>query len=219
MKNVTFNAIVQEDREELFQLMIEPSRQFVGDSAEYKVNLDADAIDTKNLLVRIDKWMDTMLDFDEFSTWINRILYLQEKESEDERLWDYNVPEYLSDLGIEVDNIQSGYTYNDGGDYSRLDRDIHFTTFEYESEYYVVFSVHYGADARAGFGDFVCFKINDYAYFGTGMEIEAYIDDNANEEISCNEIEDIATYNEDRDSWVHNETGKELTLYSSSNGF
>lgn len=217
MYKMLLDTILEDDLESVIKHMVLPQNYFVGESEPYEVDLLKDAIDKRNLTVRIDRFIDTMCEFDEFTNWVNRILYITEAESKID-LWDYQVPEYLETIGIEVEVIRGVYTYNDQ-DYCRLDRDIHYTIFKYDCEYYVVFAVHHGADARAGFGDNVCFKITDIDYFEKAMEIEAYTEENGEGDIPWHEVENVATYNEEKDAWYHNETGKEIFLNSSAEGF
>jgi hypothetical protein len=223
MNTELFNAILQEDMGEIASIMIRPSRDFTGGSYPYKVDLEKGAVyyNGYNFLVRTDVWMNNILEIDEFSMWVNRVLYILEKESDND-LWDYEVCEYLESLGIDVDDRKgymcgSGYTYNDS-DSCYLDRDIHYTIFSHDGDGYVVFKVHYGADARAGFGELVCFKVRDMDYFYDSMMVTAY-DSVANEDIDINEVDEIAIYDKDSDSWFHKETGNEIYINSSADGY
>jgi hypothetical protein len=208
MNHTLLNAINMEDWGGIASIMIEPQRQFVGDSKPYEVNLDKDLVDVERLLVRTDVWIKEHLEIDEFSKWVNRIMYILQNEA-DVELWDYKVCEYLESLGIDVEDENNGYTYNDP-DYNRLDRDIHYTTFIYDGEMYVIFSVHYGADARVGFGENACFKVSDKDSFYQSMNISVY--DKDDNDIEIWHVEDIATYNKEKDEWIHNETGETINV-------
>lgn len=223
MNHKLLNALMQEDMGEVASIMIRPSRDFTGGSYPYEVNLDKSAVyyDGYNHLVRIEAWMNTMLEQDEFSMWVNRILYVLSAESDND-LWDYNVCEYLEGLGVEVDDkkgylVGSGYTYNNP-DYCFLNRDIHYTIFEHDGESYVVFRIHYGADARVGFGDMACFKVKDMDYFYDAMTVTAY-DSVKEEDVDIYELEEIAEYDKETDTWIHKETGNEIWIHSSADGF
>jgi hypothetical protein len=208
------NAINMEDMGEIASLMIEPQRHFAGDSTPYVVDMDKDAINMERLTVRTDIWMKNLLEQDEFSKMVNRILRVLSAES-DTYLWDYQITEYLDSLGIELDDVESGYTYNHS-DYCRLDRNIHYSTFKYDGESYIIFAVHHGADARVGFGMNACFKVQNDEYLFLAMEITGHLD---NEDYECGSIEDVATYDKEKDEWIHNESGKEINVYSSANGW
>lgn len=209
------NAINMEDMGEIASIMIQPSRNFTGGVYPYEVDLDKDAINMERLLVRTDVWMKNLLEQDDFSKWVNRILRVLNAES-DTHLWDYEVVPYLESLGVDVDDVEGGYTYNNP-DYCFLDRDIHYTTFKHDGDMYIIFAVHYGADARVGFGMNACFKVQSEEYLFMSMEIQAY--DKEDNEISIGDIEDMATYNKEQDEWIHNETGEVINVHSSANGW
>src|SRR5690625_1415070 len=99
--------------------------------------------------IRVEKFMDTMLDIDDdFAQEVNEILYQLEKDNSDE------VIEILKNKNYDIDDENgyftvAGYTYNREND---LSRDIVYHIFEYDGESYGFIQVHYGADARVGFG-------------------------------------------------------------------
>lgn len=215
MEEILFDALMEENMEVVCQEMIRPQLSFTGGSKSYDVNLNKYALDKENFLVAIDVWMNNILEFDENSKMFNRFLKKAHLDNED--LLDYNVPDYFEDYGILVDVMHIGYTYNDR-DCCRLDRDIHYTVFKYDGEYYTVFRVHHGADARVGFGDLACFKIREIDYFFISMEISAYIQE-TDEDIEWYEVEDVATYDKEKEVWIHNEAGYEIILYTNADGF
>lgn len=215
MEKQLFNALINENMEEVCKEMILPRRYFAGDSIAYKVDLNRDAINVEDLTINIDVWMKNTLEFDENSNIFNRII--RQSSLNNNYLWDYEFIDLLNELGFEIELVSSEYTYNDT-DHNRLNRDIHYSIFEYDGEYYIAFSVHYGSDARAGFGDLACFKIIDIDYFYDSMTIEGYVK-NEDKCLEWYEIEEIATYDKENNAWFHNETGEEIKLYSPANGF
>lgn len=210
-------AINMENMKELAQQMIRPSRDFTGGSYEYEVDLKKDAIDDENFTVRTDVWMNTMLEQDDFSKWVNRLLYVLHDSNKDYDFWDYNLDDLLESLGVDIEVDYSGYTYNDP-DHCRLDRNIHYTQFKYDGDYYIVFAVHHGADARAGFGYNAVFKVKDSDYLFSGMEITGYIRE-LEEDLEWYQIDNVAEYDKENKVWIHKETGYEVELHSSANGF
>jgi hypothetical protein len=200
-----------EDWGEIASIMIEPQLSFgtLFNGKPYEVDLDKGLVDVERLLVRTDVWMKENLEIDDFSKWVNRILYVVQNEAGNELNGKGEIGEYLESLGIDVENVNEEYTYNNS-DYYRLNRDILYTTFIYEGEMYVVFSVHYGADARVGFGENACFKVYDKDTFPQSMNISVY--DKDDNDIELWHVEDIATYNKEKDEWIHNETGEALNV-------
>jgi hypothetical protein len=207
---------------EICGIMIQPSRDFTGGVYPYEVDLNKGAVyyNGYHFLVRTDVWMNNILEHDEFSKWVNRVLYVLKAEADND-IWDYDVCQYLESLGIEIESDidygGSGYTYN-SPDYCFLDRDIHYTIFRHDGEYYMVFRVHHGADARVGFGELACFKIRNIDYIYDSMEIRAY-DSVTDKDIDIGEVEEIAEYNKEADTWKHKETGNEIYLHSSADGY
>ena len=76
---------------------------------------------------------------------------------------------------------------------------------------------HYGADARAGFGDTVCFKIRNVGYFHD-MQI-TYYDTVTDEDMTYSDFEEVAEYDKETDTWTNKENGHEISLYSVACGF
>jgi hypothetical protein len=217
MEKVLLNKLVSHDIRGAVEHMIYPRRDFVGGKTEYNFDWEQDAIDVENLVIRIHKYLETMMDFDEYTDTVNS--FISEYEAENGYLFDYDMYNILAEKNSELEKYADGYTYNDA-DYCHLNRDIHYTVFKNHDtcEYYILMMVHHGADARVGFGELVCFKIADVDYFSRGMEIDAY-ESESDYDISIWELEDVATFIKSENEWVHNETGNYIGLYSSSEGF
>lgn len=215
MKKQLFNALMNENMEEVCKEMILPKKYFIGDVKAYEVDLNRDAINVEDLTINIDVWMKNMLEFDKNSNMFNRII--RQNSLNNNYLWDCEFIDLLNELGFDIELIISEYTYNDS-DYNRLNRDIQYSIFEYDGEYYIAFSVHYGSDARAGFGDLACFKISDINYFHESMTIKGWVK-SEDKNLEWYEIEEVATYDKESNTWIHNETGEEIELDSLANGF
>lgn len=215
MEKQLFNALINENMEEVCKEMILPRRYFVGDSIAYKVDLNRDAINVEDLTINIDVWMKNMLEFDENSNMFNRII--RQSALYNNYLGYYEFIDLLNELGFEIELISSEYTYNNP-DYNRLSRDIKYSIFEYDGEYYTAFRVHHGSDARVGFGDLACFKISDINYFRESMTIKGWVK-SEDKNLEWYEIEEVATYDKESNTWIHNETGEEIELDSLANGF
>lgn len=220
MKKEMLEAINNENMKEVCKHMILPQQHYgvVMGRTEYNFSdLDnyCEAIDYENRLIKIDVWMKNMLEFDDYSKHINKLLF--EECEKDNDMFDYAFFDYLKDvLGEEITLETQGYTYKDS-DYCRLDRDIHYTVFEHDSDYYIIFSVHHGADARIGFSYNACFKLNESDYLHLSMTIDVY-DSITDSEYQAWEVEDIATYNKEQCTWFLNENNHELSLYSCADG-
>lgn len=105
-------------------------------------------------LIRVEIFLDILLDSeDEFA-----------KEMTKRMLDNPNTD--IEELGFDVKTegygLGAGYTYNEDND---LTRDILYKVFMYEEEYYTIVSIHYGVDARIGFGRMVCFRVKDIDSF------------------------------------------------------
>ena len=210
-------AFKKESVLDVFNFLTLNRQQFVGDSIPYDLETyKNDAVDYKNLIISTPVWASNILELDEFSINLNKkLLKYQEKSS----FWDSEIEGFLDDNGYDISLYEhhfSNYTYN--FEYCLLDRDIHFTLFDFDDCHYVALSVHYGADARAGFSDCFVFNVKDMDYFYNSMEITAYTASN-DEDISIFELEDIATFNEENKEWILNETNEQVIVYSSANGF
>ena len=216
MKKTLLEQLLNQDLRKSIELMIEPSRDFVGNTYEYNFDWTQEAIDQENLVIRTHKFMEQMLEFDDFTDFVNRFIYKLEKDNQ-ENYFDYVIAEQLKEL-YDIEVSSQGYTYNDP-DYCHLNRGIHYTVFEHDMEDYVILGVHYGADARAGFCDFACFRLIDYDYFFLGMDIWVTVDDGNSESLVHSDLEDFANYDKGKDMWVDKKTGEEVWLDSASEGF
>lgn len=177
---------------------------------------DAVYYDGFHHLIRVEKFIDTMLDVDDdFAQEVNEILYSLEKDNVENVIEILN-KKYEGEINTEGYGCTSGYTYNNP-DSNFLNRDIMYDIFEYDGERYAFIQVHYGADARIGFGAMVCFKVNDIDYFYSGMEITAY-NTVTDEDISMYDLDDIATINAEGD-WIETKTGNLISIYSSADGY
>ena len=200
MNKELLNSLLGHDMYNVCNNMIQPSQSFVGGAQPYNVNLDRDAIIDEDFLVRIDVWMNTMLSFNDFTDKVNQAIYLS--ESLYGKAFDYLMVDRLIDMGF---------------DNCRLTRDIHYSVIKNDENYYTIFSIHYGADARVGFSDIACFLINDIDYFFLGMSIDAY-DEDTDQNYEWYEVEDVAEYRVGV-GWVNNDTGSVINLYSTANGY
>lgn len=214
MDKELLNSLLEHDMYNVCNNMIHPAQSFVGGAQPYSVDLDRDAIIDRDLLVRIDVWMNTMLSFNDFTDKVNQAIYLS--ESLYGKAFDYLMVDRLIDMGFDIEKHLNGYTYNDP-DNCRLTRDIHYSVIKHDGDYYTIFSIHYGADARVGFSDIACFLINDIDYFFLGMSIDAY-DEDTDQNYEWYEVEDVAEYREGI-GWVNNDTGSVINLYSTANGY
>lgn len=210
-------AIENENVLDVFKFLTLNRRQFTGDSIPYNIeNYKGDAVDYKKLIISTPLWASNILELDEFCVDLNKkLLEIQEKSS----FWDYEIEEFLKENGYDnslYEHLNSNYTYNFESCY--LDRDIHFTLFNFDDTYYVALSVHYGADARVGFSDCLVFNVSDIDYFFNSMEINAYTESN-DEDILIYDLEDIATFDNEKEEWILNETSERVLIYSSANGF
>lgn len=217
---MAIQAINNENVLELMQAIVCPSRSYGAtmqssdyDLAKYK----GDAVDNENLVISVMLWAENILEVDDFAK-ESTLKLLAWQENSNTHFWDYNVLEFLEGTATpieEFEHIMSNYTYNDS-DYCRLDRDIHYTTFKYDGEYYVCFSVHHGADARVGFSDSVILKIKDYCYFISSMEVTIY-NTVTDDDIDWWTLEDVAYFKEG--DWYMKDTNELISVYSSANGF
>lgn len=198
------------DVKKVAQLMIEPSRDFTG--GVYHYNFDQPTLDVEHMLISVTGFINTMFKLDDFAIKVNEII--QEKFP---HAWDEEVLDYLVKQDYDIRSDYRGYSYNYPND-CRLDRDIHYNLFEYKGDPYILLLVHYGADARAGFGEMVCFKVRSVDYFYLGQDIEVF-DRETDEDYNAWEVEDIATYNKETNEWVHNETGRVLSIHAIAEGF
>lgn len=173
--------------------------------------------DFKIPLIATETYMNTIFDIDDdFAQEVNEILYSLEKDNS-EKVIEILKEKYEGDIVDDGYWCFSGYTYNNPDD-CYLDRDIVYDIFEYDGDSYAFIQVHYGADARVGFGAMVCFKVKDIEYFFTAMEITAY-DSEKDEEIPMYELDDLANYDIESNTWYHKVTGSEIYLHSSAEGY
>ena len=217
MNEKLYNQVKQENMQEVIKGMIEPRYDFLGKKYDYNFNFEEGISvihpdeDFKMPIINIESFMDELLEFDEFTNEANKVIF-------DFKIDDINnaMNKIEDSFDIITDGYLTGkgYTYNWDND---LSRDFLFDIFEYDSESYVLISVHYGADARAGFGDTVCFKIRDVGYFND-MEIK-YYDTETDEDMTYSEFEEVAEYDKETDTWTNKENGHEISLYSVACGF
>lgn len=206
---------------EMVNNLILPQRTFTSVFSGEPYNLESykgDAIDYENLLISVPLWASNILETDEFSKEVTKRL-LEFQDDSNNHFWDYNIESFLLDNGFcELDSIEySDYTYNDG-DHCRLDRDIHYTTFKYDGDYYVCFSVHHGADARVGFSDSIVLAIKDDSIFHHSMDIQVWELESDND-YQWYELDEIATFNKEESAWYLNEGNLLLGVYSCANGY
>lgn len=171
--------------------------------------------DYRMALIRIEAFFDKLLDIDDdFAQEVNEILYNIEKD-DSEKVIDILKGIYGGDIESENGYMTGqGYTYNSENDFSR---DFTYHIFEYKRTPYVFITVHHGADARVGFGSMVCFKIDDIDYFFSwSIQVWDSVTDN---DYESHQLEEIANYDIETDTWTHKETGNELSLYTVANGF
>lgn len=215
------DLIKKGDKREIIDAMIENRSRSAQSNVRYEerdINFKGEAIkvlhpDTEFPMpvIRIEKFLETMLDIDDFSLIVNEELYSLEKDDSEKTIEKLKEKDYE----IEEENYSfKGYTYNGEND---LSHDITLHTFEYEGEHYVFISVHYGADARIGFGPMVCFKINDIDYF-MNFTIDVY-DSKTDEDFSTYELDDIANYNAEKNEWIRKDNGNTLSLYTPADGY
>lgn len=196
--------------------LIQPQRYFTGDSVGYDIEkYNGDSIDYENLLISVPLWASNNLEIDDFSKQATEKL-LAWQDDNNEHFWDYNIAEWLDENGFneQFEKLFNGYTYNDS-DYNRLDRDIHYTLFQYDYEYYVCFSIHHGADARTGFSDSIILKVYDDCTFHSSMEIMIFERESDND-YQWYELDDIAQY--ENGEWILNDSKLPLSIYSYANG-
>lgn len=200
--------------------LIEPQRSFTSVFSGTPYNLEkykGNAIDIENMVISVPIWASNILETDEFSKKVTTLL-LNWQDENDTHFWDYNIEQFLLDNGIEIDSVEySDYTYNDC-DYNRLDRDIHYTVFKYDCDYYVCFSVHHGADARIGFSDSIVLAIKDECVFDISMQIQVF-ERESDMDYQWYELDEIATYNSNDETWYLNDSNLPLSVYSSADGF
>lgn len=171
--------------------------------------------DYRQPLIRVEAYLNTMLDIDDdFAQEVNEILYSLEKD-DSEKIIEILKEKY--DINTDGYGCFSGYTYNNPDD-NFLNRDIVYDVFEYDGDEYALIQVHYGADARVGFGAMVCFKVNDIDYFYDGMRITAY-DSVTDEDIEMYQLDEIADYDIENDTWHRKDNGNEIYLHTSADGF
>lgn len=206
------------DNEKVINAMIEGRQTSVWSMIrheEKKLNFNDDAliIDEYGATIKTHIFMNRMLDIDDdFAQKVNEVLYGMEKDNYDECI------KKIIDMGYDIDTegwlCGSGYTYNDP-DHCLLSRDIAYSIFEHEGDSYAFVEVHYGADARVGFGAMVCFKIEDLDYFFDGMNADLYDYETHESYTFFDEI----SYDENKKIFIADETGNELEVYTSSNGY
>jgi hypothetical protein len=218
MNEKLYNQVKQENMKEVIKGMIEPSYDFVGNKYDYDFNFEEGISvihpDNENFrmpVINLESFMYELLEFDEFTDQANKVIFESKVE------W-IDMAKHKIELEFDIDKngylTGEGYTYNWDND---LSRDFLLDIFEYDSESYVLISVHYGADARAGFGDTVCFKIRDVDYFHD-MQI-SYYDTVTDEDMTYSDFEEVAEYDKETDTWTNKENGHEISLYSVACGF
>ena len=152
MNEKLYNQVKQENMKEVIKGMIEPRYDFVGKKYDYDFDfmngisvLHPDT-DFKMPIINLESFMYELLEFDEFTDQVNKAIFESNIE------W-IEMAKNKIELEFDIDKngylTGEGYTYNWDND---LSRDFLLDIFEYDSESYVLISVHYGADARAGFG-------------------------------------------------------------------
>lgn len=219
--SITMEAIKNQSVKDTVLSLMQPQQSYgyVTQSTKYDIKRYKDgAVDTENLLISTPLWADNILEFDGFSTELTKKL-LKYQDDNNEHFWDYNISEFLSEQGYDLDLFEHGhgdYTYNNP-DYYYLDRNIHYTVFNYDGEEYVCMAIHHGADARIGFSDSMVFKITDLDYFFLSMEITAY-NTETDEDISISELDEIATYNKEEKEWQTKDGNAYISIYSSADG-
>lgn len=166
-------------------------------------------------LIRIEAFFDKLLDIDDdFAQEVNEILYSLEKDDSNAVL---EILKKKYDDEIDVENgymVGDGYTYNSENDFTR---DFVYHIFEYNGDSYVFISIHHGADARVGFGSMVCFKMVDVDYFFS-WNIQVW-EKGSDSDYEAHELEDVANYDIETDTWTHKESGNELNLSTVADGF
>ena len=207
------------DNKKVIDAMIEGRQETVWswvkrEREKLNFNEEALSVDEWGATIKTHIFMNTMLDIDDdFAQTVNEILYTElEKDNADDIL---NILKERYDVDLDGYLCGSGYTYNNP-DHCYLDRDIVYHIFEHDMEYYALIQVHYGADARVGFGAMVCFKIHDIDYFFNGMDYDMY--DSKTGEDYCKFSDEVA-YDTDKKKWVILETGNEVTFYTSAGGY
>jgi|SRR5699024_3517861 len=208
------------NNKEVIDAMIEGRQASVWSMIKHdreKINFDEDAliISEWGVSIKTHIFMNQMLDIDDdFAQVVNEVLYNELEKDNAEELLDL-LEKYKYDIDREGYLCGSGYTYNET-DYCSLDRDIVYHIFEHEGDPYALIQVHYGADARVGFGAMVCFKINDIDYFFDGMDYSIY--NRETEEDYC-KFDDNIDYDEKNKIWIDVISGNEVEFYTSANGF
>lgn len=92
----------------------------------------------------------------------NKLNRFGNREKYKKESWDNVLDDFLESL--DAKNIVSGYTYNEE---TVIDQDFIYYTFDLCDESYIIIRTHNGSDARGGFSDPKCFKVNDYDAPGT----------------------------------------------------
>lgn len=166
-------------------------------------------------LIRVEAFFDKLLDInDDFAQEANEILYSLKKDNSQDVIdilkekYDDNIDDDCGYMTVK------GYTYNSENDFNR---DFTYHIFEYNGDSYVFITVHYGADARVGFGSMVCFKILDIDYFFI-WSIQVW-DSKTDDDFTTYDLEEIANYDIETDTWTRKDNGNELNLYTVANGF
>lgn len=216
--------IKSRDTRKVIEVMIQPRSKSVWNrECEEKEELDFNngifvkfpEEDFRMPLIRIEAFFDELLDIDDdFAQEANEILYGLEKD-DSQAVIDILKEKYGDDIDDENGYMTvKGYTYNSENDFNR---DFVYHIFEYDGEPYAFITVHHGADARVGFGSMVCFKITDYDYFFM-WDIQIW-DSETDEDFNTYQLNDIADYNIETDTWTRKDNGNELNLYTVADGF
>jgi hypothetical protein len=219
MEGKIYKQIENGNKKEVIKAMIEPSYDFVGKKYEYNFDFENGISvihpdeDFAMPVINIESFMDELLEFDEFTDEVNKWLFEIRNEYLEAKTIDI-VKRKFDEVNTNGYLTTSGYTYNFDND---LSRDFLYDIFEYDGESYVLISVHYGADARGGFGDTVCFKIRDIDYF-YDVQI-TYYDTETDMDMTYSDFEEVAVYDKETDTWTNKENGNEINLYNVACGF
>lgn len=157
-------------------------------------------------LIKVEQFLDKMCEFDEFSLKVNEMLLSNRNKP-------YNdmVDDLINEYEIEIN--MSGYTYGD--DYNYLSRDVVYDVFKKDETYYGIIQVHYGADARIGFGEAICFKllVNYEDDFLQCMELCQPYNPKTDEEAFIHN-EDEVRFDEEQKKFFDIKTNAEIDIYA-----